>query len=103
MALRKEHLIGEMGKDMEEELIKQIDKDIERYIQIKKTEIVMFAIVARCLLPDKIWDEMLESAELQNAWFSDENRVKIYDLLEHCVNEQAKKCREKDSRSPYLA
>lgn len=84
---------------MEEELIKQIEKDIKRYIESRKTEIVLFAIVARCLLPDKIWNEMLESKELQNAWFSDENRVKIYDLLEHCVNEQAKKCREKDSRS----
>ena len=84
---------------MEEELIKQIEKDIKRYIESRKTEIVLFAIVARGLLPDKIWDEMLESKELQNAWFSDENRVKIYDLLVHCVNEQAKKCREKDSRS----
>ena len=88
---------------MEEELIKQIEKDIKRYIESRKTEILLFAIVARCLLPDKIWDEMLESEELQKAWFSDESKGKIYDLLEHCVNEQVKKCREKDSISPYLA
>lgn len=63
---------------------------------------ILLAVVARLLLSDRLWERLGEITE-EDLRRVNEGQKKLNKWLEERVNEQTKKCREKDSRSPYLS
>lgn len=62
---------------------------------------ILLAVVARMLLPDRLWERLGEitEADLRRV---DEGQKKVNKWLEERANEKAKKCGIKEGDCPYM-
>ena len=62
---------------------------------------VLLAVVARLLLPDRLWERLGEitKADLRRV---DEERKKVNKWLEEMANERARECGVKEGGGPYM-
>lgn len=66
-----------------------------------KEKVVLLAILAKLLLPDRLWEKLGEitDADLRRV---DEGQKKINKWLEECANERVNMCGVKGGNCPYM-